>query len=279
MKALLLDDHPLILTAMQALVQGLGPHVQADGVETPEELRSYLAAHPDVDILLLDLKLGNSDGFDLLDELRDSHPALPVVIVSASENPADVRRALDSGAVGFVPKRASNEMLFEALHMVLSGGVFMPPMPGQPYDVRPSLSDASRTAQLDEHDEPTRPAPLVSAPVGLPPRMPGNPLRDEARATQALFDTLGLTPRQLEVLRLLLQGQPNKMIARELGLSVETIKDHVAAVLRALGVNSRTQAVLAVNHRLQSERRAPDGPPGDAASDPVDPGLPGDGPV
>jgi DNA-binding NarL/FixJ family response regulator len=196
---------------------------------------------------------------------------LPVVIVSASENPADVRRALDGGAVGFVPKRASNEMLFEALHMVLSGGIFMPPLPGLAQHLvrdQPTLSDTTRSAQLEEGAEPTRTPPQSSVPVrpaGLPAGAPANPLRDDARATQALFDTLGLTPRQLEVLRLLMQGQPNKMIARELGLSVETIKDHVAAVLRALGVSSRTQAVLAVNHRLQHHRLDLGGPARDDA--------------
>jgi DNA-binding NarL/FixJ family response regulator len=265
MKALLLDDHPLILSAMQALVQGLGPHMRADAVETPEELRAYLAVHRDVDILLLDLKLGTMDGFDLLTELRISEPALPVVIVSASENPADVLRALDHGAVGFVPKRASNEMLFEALHMVMSGGMFVPPMAQSEAPNPPAMSDTTRSAQLDTLDTPagSPPAPLLpSRPgsIGLPHRPAGSP-QDDARALREVFNTLGLTPRQLEVLHLLLQGQPNKAIARELTLSVETIKDHVAAVLRALGVNSRTQAVLAVNQKLQ--RHAPDAHAGD----------------
>jgi DNA-binding NarL/FixJ family response regulator len=261
MKALLLDDHPLILSAMQALVRGLGSHVCADAVETPEELRAYLAKHSDVDILLLDLKLGTMDGFDLLAELRGSHPDLPVVIVSASENPGDVRRALASGALGFVPKRASNEMLFEALHMVLSGGMFVPPMAQQQAQDPSSLSEPSRSAKLDELDEPARALPGPTEPVGPAPRMPVSSLREDTRVAQTLYDRLGLTPRQLEVLQLLLQGQPNKMIARELSLSVETIKDHVAAVLRALGVNSRTQAVLAINQMMQRDGRDADGEP------------------
>jgi DNA-binding NarL/FixJ family response regulator len=270
MKALLLDDHPLILSAMQALVRGLGSHVCADAVETPKELRAYLASHNDVDILLLDLKLGTMDGFDLLAELRGSHPDLPVVIVSASENPGDVRRALASGALGFVPKRASNEMLFEALHMVLSGGMFVPPMAQQQAQDPSSLSEPSRSAKLDELDAPTRSLPGLLGPgasmgpvkqIGPAQRTPAGSLREDARAVQSLYDSLGLTPRQLEVLQLLLQGQPNKMIARELSLSVETIKDHVAAVLRALGVNSRTQAVLAINQMLQRDGRGADGEP------------------
>ncbi|MEY2689477.1 MAG: hypothetical protein RL375_3676 [Pseudomonadota bacterium] len=257
MNALLLDDHPLILSAMQSLVQGLGPHVRAVGVETPDEAFAYLAQHQDVDIVLLDLKLGLADGFDVLADLRSRHPLVPVVIVSASESPADVIRALDSGAMGFVPKRASNEMLFEALHMVLSGGLYVPPLLTQQAPQQPGLSEPSRSAMLDEATA----VDQAISPGSAPQRMPASSMRDDARAAQALFDTLGLTPRQLEVLRLLLQGQPNKLIARELGLSVETIKDHVAAVLRALGVNSRTQAVLAVNQMLQRDGRGE--PPAD----------------
>ncbi|MBK6852221.1 MAG: response regulator transcription factor [Burkholderiales bacterium] len=252
MNALLLDDHPLILSAMQALVQGLGPHVRAVGVETPNEAFAYLDEHQDVDIVLLDLKLGIADGFEVLVELRSKHPMVPVVIVSASESPADVIRALDCGAMGFVPKRASNEMLFEALHMVLSGGLYVPPLLTQQAPAQPALSEPSRSAMLDE----IAAADQAISPGNPAQRMPASSMRDDARAAQALFDTLGLTPRQLEVLRLLLQGQPNKLIARELGLSVETVKDHVAAVLRALGVNSRTQAVLAVNQMLQRDGRA-----------------------
>jgi DNA-binding NarL/FixJ family response regulator len=142
-------------------------------------------------------------------------------------------------------------MLFEALHMVLSGGLYVPPLLTQQTSVQPTLSEPSRSAMLDE----VAAADQAISPGIAPLRMPASSMRDDARAAQALFDTLGLTPRQLEVLRLLLQGQPNKLIARELGLSVETIKDHVAAVLRALGVNSRTQAVLAVNQMLQRDSR------------------------
>jgi DNA-binding NarL/FixJ family response regulator len=155
--------------------------------------------------------------------------------------------------MGFVPKRASNEMLFEALHMVMSGGLYVPPLLARQASPQPGLSEPSRSAMLDEVVGSDTPATSVHQAA----RMPASSMRDDARAAQALFDTLGLTPRQLEVLRLLLQGQPNKLIARELGLSVETIKDHVAAVLRALGVNSRTQAVLAVNQMLQREARNP----------------------
>lgn len=238
MKALLVDDHPLILSAMQAVMKRVGGW-DVDGVETVAEARERLVADAaGFDLVLLDLMLGDEDGFEFLDELRSGHPSLPVVVVSASESPNDVLRAISAGAMGYVPKRASNELLSEALHLVMSGGVYVPPMAqvdaglGAPA----SLSDLSRSASLDEALEPV---PASRTPARVAPL-------DSLSLTGSAFDSLGLTPRQRDVLQLLLQGKANKAIANELKLSVETVKDHVAAVLRCLGVNSRTQAVLAV---------------------------------
>lgn len=256
MKVLLIDDHPLILSAMQSVIRGLGDNVQMIGVETAGEARSLLRQQPDFDLVLLDLQLGETSGFDVLLELRANYPALPVVVVTASNRPSDMLRCIDSGAMGYVPKRASNEMLFEALHLVMSGGIYVPPMKtdaGASQDplVADSMSSASMTAMLD-----------------APPAGPSRVERDASgavlkatprKATPAVavsVEALGLTPRQTEVLVLLLQGQPNKEIARLLGLSVETVKDHVAAVLRSLGVHSRTQAVLAIS-QMQHSGAAP----------------------
>ena len=123
MKVLLIDDHPLILTALQKVIEGIGTHVSVVGASSAKEAREALAADTEgFDLMLLDLRLGDADGFDLLIELRNSWPAVPVVVVSASDRSADVIRSIDLGAMGFVPKRASNDTLFEALHMVMSGG-------------------------------------------------------------------------------------------------------------------------------------------------------------
>lgn len=236
MKVLLIDDHPLILSALQSVIQGLGDDVAIVGAGTARAARETLCCTPDFDLVLLDLHLGDADGFDVLADLRANYPALPVVVVSASDRASDVIRAIDLGAMGFVPKRASNETLFEALRMVMSGGIFVPPMTmGSERNAHPDLVGA--------------------APAGLGDVRHG---ANEAFQTQPALEALGLTPRQRDVLALLLKGQPNKLIARELGLSVETVKDHVAAVLRALNVSSRTQAVLAVSQMAQ--------PPGVAGS-------------
>ena len=228
MKVLLVDDHPLILSALQTVIKGLGDDVSVLGAGSAAEARTALQQDPDFDLVLLDLSLGDADGFDVLTELRAAYPSLPVVVVSASDRTSDVIRAIDMGAMGFVPKRATNETLIEALQQVISGGVYVPPMSmGGEHNAQFSQSPYARQVQQEA--------------------------RDSDFQTMPSLQQLGLTPRQTDVLHLLLKGQPNKLIARELGLSVETVKDHVAAVLRALGVSSRTQAVIAVSQMLQKQ--------------------------
>jgi DNA-binding NarL/FixJ family response regulator len=230
MKVLLIDDHPLILSALKSVIQGLGDNVTVVGAASAREAREVLASDADFDLVLLDLALGDAHGFDVLTEFRVQYPAVPVVVVSASDRSSDVIHAIDLGAMGFVPKRASNETLFEALNVVMSGGIYVPPMTmgsesspvGPAGDTVPSVLRVVR--EQAAAGEVQSPPPLAS---------------------------LGLTPRQTDVLALLLQGKPNKLIARDLNLSVETVKDHVAAVLRALNVSSRTQAVLAVSQMTQ----------------------------
>jgi DNA-binding NarL/FixJ family response regulator len=234
MKVLLVDDHPLILAALKNVIEGLGDGVSVVGVEGAAAARRMLDSDADFDLLLLDLSLGDADGFEVLTDLRRSWPGLPVVVVSASDRSSDVIRAIDLGAMGFVPKRSSNEQLCDALRMVMSGGLYVPPM---------RLGDGPAPAEpAAGHGD--RAAPVQGDTGG----------RDGAAHGHAgSLEALSITPRQTEVLTLLLQGLPNKLIARELGLSVETVKDHVAAVLRALGVSSRTQAVLAVSQMPQGQ--------------------------
>lgn len=257
-KVLLIDDHPLILAALQTVIRGLGPTVEVVPAESAQQAREMLQACSDYDLVLLDLQLTDAHGLDLLAEVREHYPAVPVVVVSASDRASDVIRSIDAGAMGYVPKRASNEMLFEALHLVLSGGIYVPPM----------------TASLGQDDAPGIPtlaqgpagsmgpvsAQSMTAAVEVDLHAIGSGVSVLAPATGVprgnSYEALGLTPRQYQVLELLLQGKANKVIARELGLSVETIKDHVAAVLRSLGVSSRIQAVVAVGQLQKGAARA-----------------------
>ena len=236
MKVLLVDDHPLILAALQVVIQGLGDDVTIVGVASAAAARAALQTDADHDLVLLDLALGDADGFEVLAELRSNYPALPVVVVSASDRASDVIRAIDLGAMGFVPKRSSNTQLFEALRMVMSGGLYVPPMLlGLEHAPAPPPGGDTVPSVMRPLSETTTPAAAASH------RQPPS------------IETLGLTARQTEVLALLLQGLPNKLIARALNLSVETVKDHVAAVLRALNVSTRTQAVLAVSQMTQGQ--------------------------
>ena len=232
MKVLLIDDHPLILSALQNIIQGLSDNVSVVATASARMARDTLAQDSAFDLVLLDLRLGDADGFDVLTEFRAAYPALPVVVVSASDRTSDVIRAIDLGAMGFVPKRASNDTLFEALSMVMSGGIYVPPM---------DMGD--ETSATDQYAD--------NPPGAL--RSVRQRAADEGFQTHASLESLGLTPRQTEVLGLLLQGKPNKLIARDLNLSVETVKDHVAAVLRTLNVSSRTQAVLAVGQMSRQQ--------------------------
>lgn len=229
MRILLIDDHPLIQAAVQSVMLGLQGDVELTGAQSASQARQILAQDSDFDLILLDLTLGDASGHDLLHEFREAYPAMPVVVLSASEHSTDIVRSIDAGAMGFVSKRSTHDELIRALKTVMSGGLYIP------HDMMESDSLEQGPATLGSSGSATQPAPTA----------PGDPL--------TILRNLGLTPRQTEVLIMLLKGFSNKLIARGLNLSVETVKDHVAAVLRTLGVNTRTQAVLVVSQMMQTQ--------------------------
>lgn len=268
MKVLLLDDHPLVRSALESVISSLGREVAVTSAATAAESRTFLAGAGPFDLALIDLQLPDGDGFSLLTEWRRGYPDMPVVVISASEHPADVMRALDEGALGFIPKRTANEVLMHALRMVMSGGIYVPPMAlqmgrqsttdriGVVHAHEPVLGRMDRFADILNGLEPQVHAHALghaqaagTEPDGSPPGRRG--------VSADTVAALRLTPRQSEVLELLLQGQPNKLIARQLNLSVETVKDHVASLLRVLGVSSRTQAVLAVSRMMAGAGQLP----------------------
>lgn len=243
MKVLLIDDHPLVLGALTDIIHKLDPRVVVLTAEDAAQAFAHLALDGGVNLVLLDPQLGRDDaGFTLLADLRQRHPELPVVVMAANDQLADMVRAVDLGAMAFVPKRTPIAELQAALALVLSGGVYIP----QALLGLMQLQQAAGTGegQAGAVDKAVL-QPLGSAPLA-PPQ--GTSVAEMPRLSMA---TLGLTPRQTDVLSLLLKGLPNKLIARELNVSVDTVKDHVAAVLRALGVSSRTQAVLVVSRMAQ----------------------------
>jgi DNA-binding NarL/FixJ family response regulator len=230
-KFLLVEDHPLMRKALREVVESLGDNVAAVEAGTPNEAQAALAAHGSFDAVLLDLKLGEGDGFAVLKELRARWPQIPVMVVTGSTEGRDLIRSIDLGAMAFVNKRSGGGEILAALSTIMTGGIYLPP------DTM-ALLDSARAAEAAQ-------ASAMPVMADVLPGASNGSFGVQAPSPQ-IIARLGLTPRQTDVLLLLLHGKPNKLIARELNLSVETIKDHVAAVLRSLNVSSRTQAVLAV---------------------------------
>lgn len=212
MKTLLIDDHALFREGLALLMtQGFPNLVLLQAGDITEALEQ-LAAHPDTRLILLDLALPDSAGTSGLLRLREQAPQVTVVVLSADETPEMVLAAVDAGAAGFIPKTARSGVMQAALRVVLDGGVYLPPatlLAGAGFD--------------GEAAAPSAPSVLLPEPDGL----------------------AGLTPRQCDVLRLLIEGKTNKLICRELELSESTVKTHLASIFRRLGASSRTQAVVA----------------------------------
>lgn len=206
MKILVVDDHPLVRDAMSQLVAQLGGDIAV--LQAPDCAAGLEAAraHSDIDLVLLDLNLPGLRGIPALERFRQDHPATPVVIVSMFRDRETVNEAIRLGAMGFIPKSSSRETIVNALRLILAGSVYVPP--------------EAAPGENGREDAP----PLVHA----------------RSATE-----LGLTPRQGQVLALLMKGRSNKHICRDLGLAERTVKAHMSAVLNALKVTSRTQAVIA----------------------------------
>jgi len=211
-RIIVVDDHPLF---RGALTQALGSALagaRIDQAASLAELEELIAARPDTDLVLLDLSMPGVQGLSGLLLLRSQHPDIPVVVVSAHDDPETIRRCMEFGASGYVPKSLSVDEMRSAVETVLGGGIWIPP------DV-----DLERAADSGTAD------------------------------VVARLSTL--TPQQVRVLMMLGQGLLNKQIAYQLGVSEATIKAHVSAILQKLHVDSRTQAVIAIN-RIEGDWRS-----------------------
>lgn len=195
------DDHPLFRGALREAVSGMFARVEFSEAGSFDEVSKLLDNGADVDLILLDLSMPGVRGFSGLMYLRAQYRSVPVVVVSASEDVGTIRRCMELGASGFIPKSLGIEVIREAVSQVMAGGSWTPP------DV-----------DLGEADS-------------------------EASAMAQRLSTL--TPQQVRVLMMLSEGLLNKQIAYELAVSEATVKAHVSAILQKLGVESRTQAVIA----------------------------------
>jgi len=193
-KILLIDDHPLFRGGLKYLLRGLDDGVETDESGDCSQALERLGAGS-YDLVLLDLKLPGVNGLDALASLRDAAPGTPLIVLSGEEDPDVVRASIERGAMGFIPKSSTPEVMIQALRLVLTRGVYLPP-----------------TA-------------LDAVPAAVSAALPG------------------LTPRQMDVMRCVIRGMPNKVIARELDVSEATVKAHLTAVFQALGARNRTEAV------------------------------------
>jgi len=194
------DDHPLFRGAMREAISGLMANADIAEAGTFDDTVEMISV--DVDLVLLDLTMPGVRGFSGLMYLRAQYPSVPVIVVSANDDPVAIRRCMEFGASGFIPKTLGIDAMRTAISRVLAGAVWTPP------DV-----DLSSAADAD--------------------------------AAELMARMATLTPQQVRVLMMLSEGLLNKQIAYQLGVSEATVKAHVSAILQKLGVESRTQAVIA----------------------------------
>lgn len=206
MEILVIDDHPLVRTGVSAVLSR--HHAQCvirEASDCDTATRWLIDAASAPDLILLDLNLSDCSGLAALAAIRKAAPCTPVVVLSARDDRKTILDAFNLGAMGFIPKTMSSELIWSALGLVLAGGVYVP---------HQIVSDAA---------EPEPPVTFSGSSV---------------------LQSLGLTERQIDTLRMLVQGLPNKSIARNLGIAEATVKAYISAVLRAMNVTSRTQAVI-----------------------------------
>jgi DNA-binding NarL/FixJ family response regulator len=205
-EVLIADDHPLFRDALKRAVLTSWPHALLREADSVPALQQLIDAHPDAELLLLDLHMPGASGFSALVHMRSQHPGLPIIVVSAHEEASAMTRAIAHGASGYIPKSASVAAIVEAVRGVLAGDVWLP-------------------------------APAANLGSTLPPA--------EADAAARISD---LTPQQFRVLMMIAEGLLNKQIAYELCVSEATVKAHMTAIMRKLGVGNRTQVALLASH-------------------------------
>jgi DNA-binding NarL/FixJ family response regulator len=220
MRALLIDDHLLFSQSLRFLLEDLDPSLAC---ESAVSIAEAVAKIGPFDIILLDYALPDSHGLEGLRRVLQAHDEASVVMLSGDERPELVHALIEAGAAGFVPKSSDMDTLLQALRTMLAGGVYLP-----------AFALARRKGSSPA--KPTAPTNTSSASSSA-----ADTFADSGFGAD---EAINLPPRQLECLLRLVQGKPNKTIARELGLGESTVKSHLSAAFRALGVNNRTEAVF-----------------------------------
>lgn len=214
LKFLIADDHGLIREGLRFALEGAYHNLQIIEAADGRQVLERVAGNGDLDLILLDYFMPGTDGFALVSTLCDRYPHVPVVIISGASDPLLIHKTLERGVAGFIPKATEQKTIIEALNLVLSGGIYIPP------DIDDTVYDATSANPW------------------------AHPVSQQTMSAAAKAVLSKLTQRQQQVLRLLVKGKTNKDISRDLSVSENTIKVHVTAILRVLRVSNRTQALL-----------------------------------
>jgi DNA-binding NarL/FixJ family response regulator len=223
MNVLIVDDHKLVAEGMRMMMTLALPSARTTVCHT---IADALAAAGPFQLVMLDLGLPDAQGFDGLERMRDAHPTAVITMVSADDTPANIAACIERGALGFIAKSSSPDVLYAALQRLGAGEGYLP---------EHSLQIQQALRNIDD----TRPSPPA-------PAAPHGAAHDHASALLAR-----LSPRQRTVLLSAIQGKTNKTIATELGITAHTVKDHLNVAFQTLGVHGRTQAVyFLTQHRV-----------------------------
>ncbi|MEN8205163.1 MAG: response regulator transcription factor [Pseudomonadota bacterium] len=204
MKILVVDDHRIFCDGLRLILAHLEEQPEVLEADHCKSALELADSHPDLDLVMLDINMPDMDGCDALKKFSERFPTLPVVMLTASESMRDMRRSFDAGASGYIPKSSRTDIMLGAIRLVMAGSLYIPP----------SMAVRQRPA-------------------------------DTAKSTPVDNEILeGLTQRQAEVLKHLQDGISNKQIADRMGLTEATVKVHMSAILKTLGLQSRLEAAL-----------------------------------
>lgn len=204
MRVLLADDHAMVRDGLMPFLERLQPGTEVvEAGSLPEAMTAAENAAP-IDLAILDLYMPGMNGLNGLSVMRSRYPGVPVVILSGSTRPEDALQAIEHGACGFIPKTMRGETIIGVLRLVLSGEKYIPPF------------------LFEYRDGVTQPVAPVSPDAGSP--------------------LASLTPRERDILEMIVDGAPNKVVARRLNLQEVTVKAHLRNMFRKLNVANRTEA-------------------------------------
>jgi DNA-binding NarL/FixJ family response regulator len=206
MKLVIADDHTLFRNGLALLLKSQVTDCEVLEGDSVDAALAQVAAVPGVQLALLDLNMPGMDGVEGIRRFANQYPCVPVVVLTGAEAPQQIQQVLGAGASGFIPKSSTPAVMLSAIRLVLAGGTYIPPQ-------------------------------MLA---GMPSGTPSAPAHAGTRERAASM----LTERQMQVLRLMAQGKPNKLICRELDIEAGTVKAHIASIFRVLDVVNRTEAVV-----------------------------------